>query len=176
MRSRKTQAIPARLEAGRRRFELWRSTRQGRGRIPERLWKSAVKLAAVYGLCRTARTLGLDYNALKRHVGAAGPGDSPGARIARRRMPGTNTARRRMPGTNTARQKMATAKTVGTKTVGKETAMTFVELPPLPRPGSPECIVELEHPRGAKMRIRFTGRQSPEVVAALSQVFLGAGS
>ena len=166
MRSMKTQAIPARLEAGRRRFELWRSARQGRGRIPERLWKSAVKLAAVYGLCRTARTLGLDYNALKRHVGAAGPGDSPGARIARRRMPGTNTAR----------QKMATAKTVRTKTVGKETAMTFVELPPLPRPGSPECIVELEHPRGAKMRIRFTGRQSPEVVAALSQVFLGAGS
>ncbi len=54
--------------------------------------------------------------------------------------------------------------------------MTFVELSPLPRPGSPECIVELEHPRGAKMRIRFTGRQSPEVVAALSQVFLGAGS
>ena len=166
MRSRKTQASPARLEAGRRRFELWRSTRQGRGRIPERLWKSAVKLAAVYGLCRTARMLGLDYNALKRHVGATGPGDSPGARIARRRMPGTNTAR----------QKMATAKTVRTKTVGKETAMTFVELSPLPRPGSPECIVELEHPRGAKMRIRFTGRQSPEVVAALSQVFLGAES
>ena len=166
MRSRGARALPARLEAGRRRFELWRSTRQGRGRIPERLWKSAVKLAAVYGLCRTARTLGLDYNALKRHVGAAGPGDSPGARIARRRMPGTNTAR----------QKMATAKTVRTKTVGKETAMTFVELSPLPRPGSPECIVELEHPRGAKMRIRFTGRQSPEVVAALSQVFLGAGS
>jgi len=33
---------PAGLEAVRRRFELWRGTRQGRGRISERLWKSAV--------------------------------------------------------------------------------------------------------------------------------------
>ena len=34
MRSRKTQAIPARLEAGRRRFEQWRGTRKGHARIP----------------------------------------------------------------------------------------------------------------------------------------------
>ncbi len=166
MSSMKTQAVPARLEEGRRRFELWRRVRQGRGRIPERLWKSAVKLAAVYGLCRTARTLGLDYNALKRHVGAAGPGDSPGARIARRRMPGTNTAR----------QKIATAKTVRTKTVGKETAMKFVELLPLERSGAPECLVELEDARGAKMRIRLTGGPTCEVVTAISRVFLDAGS
>jgi hypothetical protein len=166
MRSMKTQAIPARLEEGRRRFELWRSARQGRGRIPERLWKSAVKLAAVYGLCRTARTLGLDYNALKRHVGAAGPGDSPGARIARRRMPGTNTAR----------QKIATAKAVRTKTVGKETAMTFVELLPVERSGAPECLVELADARGAKMRIRLTSGPTCEVVTAVSRVFLDAGS
>jgi len=52
--------------------------------------------------------------------------------------------------------------------------MTFVELPPLERLGAPECIVELEHPRGAKMQIRLTGRQSSEVVTAVSQVFLGA--
>jgi len=159
---------PARLEAVRRRFELWRSTRQGRGRIPERLWKSAVKLAAAYGLCRTARTLGLDYNALKRHVGASGSGDSPGDSAV--------IARRRMPGTNAARQKMATAKTVRTNAAGKETAMTFVALNPLERTVAPECIVELEHPRGAKMRVRLTDRQSPEVVAALSRVFLGVES
>ncbi len=62
MRSRKTQAIPARLEAGRRRFERWRRIRKGHSRIPEPLWTSAAKLAGAYGLCRTARTLGLDYN------------------------------------------------------------------------------------------------------------------
>jgi len=53
--------------------------------------------------------------------------------------------------------------------------MTFVELTPPERPGSPECIIELEHPHGAKMRIRLTGQQSPEVVAALSQVFFRTG-
>ena len=54
--------------------------------------------------------------------------------------------------------------------------MTFVELPSLEHPGSSECIVELEDPRGARMRIRLPGRQSPEVVTAVSRVFLGAGS
>lgn len=156
MISRSRGAEPARLEATRRRFELWRRTRQGRGRIPERLWKSAVKLAATYGLCRTARTLGLDYNALKQRIASAGPGDRPGARIAR--------------------QRMATAKIARPKTAGQETAMTFVELPALECSGSPECIVELEDPRGAKMRICLTGRQSPEVVTAVSRVFFGAGS
>ena len=64
MRSRKMQVIPARLKAGRLRFEQWRMARKGRSRIPERLWTSAVRLAKAYGLCRTAWTLGLDYNAL----------------------------------------------------------------------------------------------------------------
>ena len=72
MRSRKSRAIPARLEAGRRRFEQWRRTRKGHARIPESLWTSAVKLADAYGLCRTAQTLRLDYNALKRRVESAG--------------------------------------------------------------------------------------------------------
>ena len=52
--------------------------------------------------------------------------------------------------------------------------MTFVELPPLERPGSLECIVELEHPRGAKMRIHLTGSQGPEVVTAVSRVLVSA--
>ena len=76
MRSGNSEAPPARLEAARRRFDQWRRTRNGQWRIPERLWTSAVKLAGVYGLCRTARTLGLDSNALKRRVqalDAAGP-------------------------------------------------------------------------------------------------------
>jgi hypothetical protein len=136
MRSRKTQAIPARLEAGRRRFERWRRTRQGHSRIPESLWTSAVKLAGVYGLCRTARMLRLDYNALKKRVNSAGAHDSS----------------------------------------VQETATAFVELVPPQLGGRPECIVELEHPRGAKMRIHVKGSDSPDVVAAVSQVFFGAGS
>lgn len=146
MRSKKTAVTPARLEAGRQRFERWRRTRQGHSRIPEPLWTSAVKLAGAYGLCKTARTLGLDYNALKRRVASARPGDS------------------------------LVPKTVGVKVARQETATAFVELVPPPGACLPECIVELEHPHGAKMRIHLTGRQSSEVVAAVSQAFFGAGS
>jgi len=136
MRSRKTQAMPARLEAGRRCFEQWRGARRGRSPIPEGLWTLAVRLAEAYGRCRTARTLRLDYNALKKRIDSTDRQDSSG-------------------------QKAATP---------------FVEVLP-PQPAClPECIVELEHPHGTKIRIRLTGRQSPEIVTALSQVFIGAGT
>ncbi len=147
MSSRKTQAIPARLEAGRRRFERWRRTRKGHSRIPEPLWTSAVKLAGAYGLCRTVRTLGLDYNALKRHVASAHSDDSPGPKTA----------------AAMAAQQKAAAQKRGT---------AFVELVP-PQPAClPEYIVELEHPDGAKMRIHLKGAESPDL-AALTQSFWG---
>ena len=95
-----------------------------------------MKLAGAYGLCRTARTLGLDYNALKKRIHSADPHASSG--------PATATA--------------------------------FVELVPPQPTGLPECIVELEHPQGAKMRIHVKGSHSPDVVTAVSQVFFGAGS
>ena len=136
MRTGKPQTMPARLKAGRRRFEQWRRTRNGHSRIPERLWTSAVKLATAYGLCRTARALGLDYNALKKRVHSAEAHDSP----------------------------------------EPKTAMTFVELPPLGRSGSPECLVELEAPGGAKMRIHLTSGPTCDVVTAISRVFVDAGS
>jgi hypothetical protein len=132
MRSRKTQAIPARLEAGRRRFERWRRTRKCHSRIPEALWTSAVKLAGAYGLCRTARTLRLDYNSLKNRIRSAAPHDSS----------------------------------------GQEPATAFVELVPPQRACWPECIVELEDPGGAKMRIHLKGAEHPDL-AALSRSFWG---
>ena len=146
MRSRETHTLPARLEVGRRRFERWRRTREGRSRIPDPLWNSAVKLSATYGIYRTAKTLQLNPDSLKKHVASANGNGSRG---------------REKP-----RQKAA----------GQGAATAFVELVPPEGACSPECIVELEHPRGAKMRIRLTGRQSSEVVTAVSQVFFGAGS
>jgi hypothetical protein len=50
------------------RFTKWRRTRKLGTRIPERLWASAVKLAATYGLHPTASTLRLDYYSLKKRV------------------------------------------------------------------------------------------------------------
>ncbi len=147
MRSTKTGAVPTRLEACRRRFERWRRTRKGHSRIPERLWMSAVKLAGVYGLCRTARTLGLDYNTLKRRVASARPSGSLGPKTV---------------GAKAARE----------KTAAQEAATAFVELVPPQGACLPECIVELEHPDGAKMRIHLKGVEAPHL-AALGRSFWG---
>lgn len=134
MRSRGTGALPARLEAARRRFERWRRTREGRSRIPDPLWNSAVKLSATYGIHRTAKTLRLNPDSLKKHVASADGNGSP----------------------------------------RQEATATFVELVPSGPSCSPECIVELEDPRGAKMRIQLEGNQSPDVVTAVSRVLFSA--
>jgi hypothetical protein len=63
--------LPARLEGLRRRFEDWRRTRKVRTHIPDPLWASAVKLAARYGIHRTAKVLRVDYYALKKRVEGA---------------------------------------------------------------------------------------------------------
>lgn len=146
MRSRGTRALPARLEAGRRRFERWRRTREGRSRIPGPLWNSAVRLSATYGIHRTAKTLRLNSDSLKKHV-ASTNGNGSG-------------------GQGKSRQKAA----------GQEAATAFVELVPTEGVCSPECIVELENPRGTKMRIHVKGNQIPDVVTAVSKVFLIAVS
>jgi hypothetical protein len=52
--------------------------------------------------------------------------------------------------------------------------MAFVELVPPEGAYSPECIVELEGPRGAKMRIHVKGSHSPDVVTAVSRVLFSA--
>ncbi len=60
----------------------------------------------------------------------------------------------------------------GGKTAAQETATAFVELVPPQRACLPECIVELEDPRGAKMRIHLKGAEAPDL-AALSRSFWG---
>ena len=64
--------LPARLAALSERFDDWRSTRTGAGRIPETLWKAAVACAGRFGPCLTARALRLDYNSLKRRIADQG--------------------------------------------------------------------------------------------------------
>ena len=68
MRGGKRGEVPARLLRLKQRFADWRRTRVQGARIPHRLWKSAAKLAADYGLNQTATVLKLDYYSLKRHV------------------------------------------------------------------------------------------------------------
>ena len=68
MSAKRTCELPARLVSLRVRFEQWRATRKVPSRIPEPLWGAAVKLAAKYGLHRTAKALRVNYYALKKRV------------------------------------------------------------------------------------------------------------
>ncbi len=70
MSSRKHSELPASLSRLGQRFAAWRKTRASGQRIPESLWKSAVKMALTHGLNRTARVLNLDYYSLKKRVDA----------------------------------------------------------------------------------------------------------
>jgi hypothetical protein len=70
MRGRESQKIPADLLRAAERFAEWRRRRALGARIPESLWGSAVKLAARHGLSRTASSLKLGYDALKKRVEA----------------------------------------------------------------------------------------------------------
>lgn len=60
-----------RLDYTRRRIERWRETRRhGHVSMPAALWDSAVAAARQHGLYRTARSLRVDYGALKKHLDA----------------------------------------------------------------------------------------------------------
>lgn len=71
MRSQTNDPLPRALEKARERFEVWRAARAPREKIPEKLWKLAVRTAEKHGAYKTARTLRLDYMALKRRIPAA---------------------------------------------------------------------------------------------------------
>ena len=60
--------LPKDLRRARDRFEAWRQRRQGRDRIPRRLWALAVRLVRIHGVSRTSVALGLDYYSLKKRA------------------------------------------------------------------------------------------------------------
>ena len=70
----KTQPeIPVGMERIYRRFERWRKSHRGRLPIPAPLWAAAAEVAREHGLFRTAKTLRLEHNKLKRMVASAKP-------------------------------------------------------------------------------------------------------
>lgn len=149
MRTRTSMAVVARLERTRRRFDRWRRTCQGRSRIPDDLWVSAAKVAGQCGVSRTARELRLDYYALKKRL------ESHTGLLSRRRSRDVLD-----PEAASANRRAAPA--------------TFVELPS-PLSVSRECVLELESPDGAKMRVHLKGVPVPDL-AALSRSFWGVSA
>jgi len=117
------------LEKTRGRIARWRERRPYRGApMPAALWAAAITLARQHGLYTTARTLRIDYGALKKRRDAAGVGRVPGP--------------------------------------------TFVELPAARPPGLGPGVIDLEAPRGRRMRIEVTGGTVTDLVT-LTQMAWG---
>lgn len=71
---RSKEPLPEPLSRAALQFEEWRRTRpSGRDRIPGRLWAEAARLAAEYGVSRTALALRVRYYDLKRRLTGAVP-------------------------------------------------------------------------------------------------------
>ena len=171
MGTRKTRDLPTELERIRRRFDRWRRTRKGRSRIPEPLWASAVKAAGQYGVNKTAQALRLDYYALKKRVEAT---QTRVEAVGSRRVSGGKVGSRRVSGGKVAshsisdRQAVSAAEplTAIAPVKGRPAVATFVELAS-PAPASTrECILELEDPGGAKMRVHLKGVEAPDLGSA----------
>ena len=71
MPARRSSEVPACLSRLGERFADWRKRRVPGQRIPEKLWDSAVRTAAQYGVSRTACFLKLDYYSLKQRLEGA---------------------------------------------------------------------------------------------------------
>ena len=146
--------LPAGLDTLRRRFDRWRRTRKRRRRTPDTLWEAAVRAAGVYGLHRTAKALRVNYYALKKQVQRAASGGGLPA--------------------ETGRASRDASDDPVVSGDGRAVA-TFLELAAPAFRNAGECIVELEHPEGAKMRIHLKGVEVPDL-AALSRGFWRMGA
>lgn len=82
MRGGNGSELPRRLTRAAERFASWRRSHGPGTRVPESLWAVAAKLAAKYGVSKTAVALKLNYGGLKRRVEAAArkPTPSPASR------------------------------------------------------------------------------------------------
>jgi hypothetical protein len=73
--------LPRGLARARSKFEAWRGQRRAGERIPESLWRMAVRLVGSHGVSRTSEALGVDYYSLKERSEAPAP-EAPSARSA----------------------------------------------------------------------------------------------
>ena len=131
------------VEQVRRRWAEWRSTHAVRSRLPEELWAAAVELLQRDGIDGTARALGVDKPSLRKWAGRLNPAPPQPAR------------RKSQP------KQRANA------------LPAFVELLASSSGTGTSCLVEVESPRGAKLRLELKGIQASEL-AELIRAFAAA--
>jgi hypothetical protein len=131
------------VEQVRRQWAEWRSTHAVRSRLPEELWAAAVELARRDGIDATARALDVDKPSLRKWAGRLNP--TPSQPVRRKSQP---------------KQKA-------------NDLPAFVELLASGSGTARSCLVEVESPRGAKLRLELKGIQTSEL-AELIRAFAAA--
>ena len=132
------------VEQVRRRWAEWRSMHAVRSRLPEELWAAAVELVQRDGIDATARALDVDKPSLRKWAGRLNP--TPSQPVRRKSQP----------------KQRANA------------LPAFVELLASGSGGmAASCLVEVESPRGAKLRLELKGMQASEL-AELIRAFATA--
>src|ERR1700749_4622574 len=121
------------VEQGRRRWAEWRSTHSVRSRLPEELWAAAVELVQRDGIDATGRALDVDKPSLRKWAGRLNPSPPQAAR------------RKSQP-----KQRV-------------NALPAFVELLASGSGTGTSCLVEVESPRGAKLRLELKGMQVSEL-------------
>jgi hypothetical protein len=117
------------VEQVRRRWAEWRSTHAVRSRLPEELWAAAAELAQRDGIDATARALDVDKPSLRKWADRLNP----------------------------ARPQPARRKSQPKQRANDLPA--FVELLASGSGTATSCLVEVESPRGAKLRLELKGIQ-----------------
>ena len=131
------------VEQVRRRWAEWRSTHAVRSRLPEELWAAAVELVQRDGIDATARVLDVDKPSLRKWAGRLNPGPPQPTR-------GKSQLKERANALPAFVELLASGSGTGTS-----------------------CLVEVESPRGAKLRLELKGIQASEL-AELIRVFAAA--
>jgi hypothetical protein len=155
------------VEQVRRRWAEWRSTHAVRSRLPEELWAAAVELVQRDGIDATARALDVDKPSLRKWAGRLNPArPQPARRKSQARQKAnalpahlSSASERLFPGTSSRNLSMGVPAFVELLASGSGTARS--------------CMVEVESPRGAKLRLELKGIQASEL-AELIRVFAAA--
>jgi hypothetical protein len=113
------------VEQVRRRWTEWRSTHAVRSRLPEELWSAAVELVQRDGMDATARALDVDKPSLRKWAGRLHPAPSQPSRRKSQPKQSANA----LP--------------------------AFVELLASGSSTATSCLVEVESPQGAKLRLEL---------------------
>jgi hypothetical protein len=158
MGGKQSSEVHPRLVRAAVRFAAWRRTHEPHTRIPKPLWTTAVRLAAEFGISRTATCLRLNYYDLKKHV------DATGVASDRRSVARQISAPWKHP--SAARHTRSPWKPPS----AARQVPSFVELPASAFPTAGECVIELENTSGCRMRIQINRSHCPDLVA-LSSAF-----